>query len=266
MARPSLLTPKVQRTICAALRDGHSFEVACEFAGIAPSTAYEWCARGEGRDARRPATSPYREFAEAVARAEGAAWRDDVHADFAEPSERSKNGQASSELPSTLQHFSAEAAFAFTQSSGEAARSEGFAESEHEGAQRSTFGDADELARPANPSESQRETRFAEPPGTSRHVQAREPFAEPQNWGETGTGAGLTHNDAAFAEQAKSDTQKRVSGVSGVGRARAREQDPMRTTRATAAGRVERHAPLPWESQRSRRKGTITRDIGETIF
>jgi hypothetical protein len=85
MARPSLLTPKVQRTICAALRDGRSFDVACEFAGIAVSTGYEWCARGEGRDPRRRAGARYRQFAEAVARAEGAVWRLTAMADRATP-------------------------------------------------------------------------------------------------------------------------------------------------------------------------------------
>jgi hypothetical protein len=70
MARPTLLTPKVRRTICAALHAGHPFEIACELAGIAPSTGYEWRARGAGRDPRRRSSTPYREFALAVARAE----------------------------------------------------------------------------------------------------------------------------------------------------------------------------------------------------
>src|SRR6266540_1440494 len=39
---------------------------------------------------------------------------------------------------------------------------------EHEGAQRSTFGDADEPGRPSTPQHIPAETRFAEWPGTSR--------------------------------------------------------------------------------------------------
>jgi len=140
MARPTLLTPKVQRTICAALRDGHSFEVACEFAGIAPSTAYEWCARGEGHDRRRPATSPYREFAEAVARAEGAVWRDEVRAEFAEPAERSKYGHPSLERDQSSSR--AEREFALAQSNEETTSREGFAETEHEGARGCETGEA----------------------------------------------------------------------------------------------------------------------------
>jgi hypothetical protein len=143
MARPSLLTPKVQRTICAALRDGHSFEGACGFAGIAPSTAYEWCARVEGRDPRRRAGARYRQFAEAVARTQGAVWRDEIRAEFAGLSERSKDGQAAMEREG--------AGFPeFSESE------EGFAESEHDGALRSTSATRTRSRfqrTPANPSE-----------------------------------------------------------------------------------------------------------------
>jgi hypothetical protein len=218
MARPTLLTPKVQRTICAALRDGHPFEVACEFAGIAPSTGYEWFARGEGHDRRRPATSPYREFAEAVARVEGAVWR--------------------------------ERGFALAQSNEETASREGFAETEHEGARRSTFGDVDELARPTNPTTSHQDARFAESPGISRHVQAHDELAEPQNWSETGdapANPSESQRNAEFAEvtePTKSDTQR--------DRARAREEN---------GDKEPRRAPMPWLSQRSRERSILDMDF-----
>jgi hypothetical protein len=116
MARPTKLTRQVTTAICEAVRAGVQFEQACWSVGIAASTAFEWRARGEGRDPRRPATSPYVEFAEAVARAEGAAWRDDAREELAEPPEQSEDGQADS--------------FADAQSNGETTSDEGFAEGE----------------------------------------------------------------------------------------------------------------------------------------
>jgi hypothetical protein len=100
-------------------------------------------------------------------------------------------------------------------------------------------------------------------PGTSRHVQAHEPFAEgfcefrqsvtrasaesPQNRSETGEAppakASESQRNAEFAEvtePGKSDTQR--------DRARAREKN----------GDTEpRHAPMPWLSQRSRSELSI---------
>jgi hypothetical protein len=140
------------------------------------------------------------------------------------------------------------------------------------------------------------EDEFASVTERSKDGQAAS-FAEPQNRCETGprpaslrpAKASESQRNAECAEPAEPDEIRHEK------RTRARVQDPMRTTdpewdeatravleewgvadsfdaddyldaRATAAGRVERHAPLPWESQRSRRKGAITRDITETIF
>ena len=50
MARPTKLTAAVSDTICAAVENGAAFETACEAAGIAAGTGWEWLARGMGRD------------------------------------------------------------------------------------------------------------------------------------------------------------------------------------------------------------------------
>jgi transposase len=83
--RQSKLTPEVQELICKALRGGNYFETACRFAGVSPTTALEWIARGEGREPRRRATKEYAEFAEAVRAAEShcevrtvAQWQDNI--------------------------------------------------------------------------------------------------------------------------------------------------------------------------------------------
>src|SRR5436309_11236469 len=70
MPRPTKLTAAVRKTICDAVREGSSFEGACEAAGVAVSTGHEWFARGMGRDPRgRPAAASFAEFAEALTRA-----------------------------------------------------------------------------------------------------------------------------------------------------------------------------------------------------
>jgi hypothetical protein len=65
------LTSETRLTICDAIRVGAGFEAACRQAGVAPSTGWEWRARGEGRDPRRRATTRYVLLAEAVAQASG---------------------------------------------------------------------------------------------------------------------------------------------------------------------------------------------------
>ena len=70
MARPSKLTDEVRLTICDGIRLGVTFEEACRRAGVAPSTGWEWRARGEGRDPRRRATTRHVLFAESVAQVE----------------------------------------------------------------------------------------------------------------------------------------------------------------------------------------------------
>lgn len=66
MGRPTKLTPRVQEIVTKALEAGAFFSVACELAGIGDSTGYRWIEEGDkGR-------SPYREFRDAVKKAEAA--------------------------------------------------------------------------------------------------------------------------------------------------------------------------------------------------
>jgi transposase len=69
MARPTKLTPEIQKKICDALNAGNYFEVACEYAGIDKSTGYQWMARGQGRAKNRPANAEFVEFVDAVQKA-----------------------------------------------------------------------------------------------------------------------------------------------------------------------------------------------------
>ncbi len=68
MGRPTKLTPKVQETLCDALRDGKTEDYAASLVGINPSTLWRWKRLG----AR--GTEPYATFCNeyARARAEGA--------------------------------------------------------------------------------------------------------------------------------------------------------------------------------------------------
>lgn len=61
--RPTKLTPEITEAVCDALVEGLSIEGACARAGIAPSTYYDWNARGADGEAL------FVEFAEATARA-----------------------------------------------------------------------------------------------------------------------------------------------------------------------------------------------------
>ena len=72
----------MQDKICNAIRAGSFFEVACEYAGVAAQTGYEWIRRGEGRHSTRPYNLDYAAFASAVRTAEregevalAASWR-----------------------------------------------------------------------------------------------------------------------------------------------------------------------------------------------
>jgi hypothetical protein len=101
----------------------------------------------------------------------------------------------------------------------------------------------DELALSPNSTTSHQDARFAESPGPSRHVQADDEFAEPQNRSETGdppAKASEFQRHAEFAEPVKSDTARDHA------RARGEEGD-----------KEPRRAPMPWLSQRSRREGSI---------
>jgi transposase-like protein len=89
MARPSKLTSAVQEAICDALSAGSSLAEAASKSGIAPSTVFEWLARGRGED-RRPTRRRYAAFAYAVAAAQappGTSRQDagEGFAEFAEP-------------------------------------------------------------------------------------------------------------------------------------------------------------------------------------
>ncbi len=74
MGRPTKLTKQVAEKIEAAIRAGNYAEAAARSAGIDPSTYYRWMERGEST---KREDRPYREFREAIKKAEGEA---EVHA------------------------------------------------------------------------------------------------------------------------------------------------------------------------------------------
>lgn len=69
MARPTKLTPDVQKRICEALRAGNTRKASAAFGGVDYATFAEWISRGEDRN-RRKSNVEFAEFAEAVTRAE----------------------------------------------------------------------------------------------------------------------------------------------------------------------------------------------------
>lgn len=66
--RRSKLTPEVQERIIQAIRAGNYRETAAAYAGIHIGTFYRWLQKGE-----RAKSGPYREFREAIERAEAEA-------------------------------------------------------------------------------------------------------------------------------------------------------------------------------------------------
>ncbi len=68
MARPSKLTPDVQTRLVRALSAGNYYEAACSYAGITYMTFRRWIERGQ-----EATSGPYREFCDAVTRAEAEA-------------------------------------------------------------------------------------------------------------------------------------------------------------------------------------------------
>lgn len=69
--RSTRLTPEMAEAIVTAIRSGAPLEVAAQAVGVAPSTFWEWMARGEGKVPRgRKSTPLYAEFAERVRKAE----------------------------------------------------------------------------------------------------------------------------------------------------------------------------------------------------
>lgn len=69
MAPPTKLTPEIQESICADLRKGIPFAIACEYYGVDGQTGYEWRRKGEGRDSKHPPTPVSIEFAAKVKQA-----------------------------------------------------------------------------------------------------------------------------------------------------------------------------------------------------
>lgn len=67
MARPTKLNKTVQNKIVKLLKTGVSKADACAYVGIAESTFYDWCDRGQAGD------EEFSEFSEAVTRATSAA-------------------------------------------------------------------------------------------------------------------------------------------------------------------------------------------------
>ena len=67
--RQTKLTPVLESAISTAVAAGVPFPKACVLAGISAFTGLEWLRRGEARDADRPPTPRYAQFAHAIARA-----------------------------------------------------------------------------------------------------------------------------------------------------------------------------------------------------
>lgn len=72
MARPTSLTPEVQRIIVEALREGMYREVAATLAGIHRDSLFAWMARGATGE------EPFKSFSDAVKSAEAEAEREVV--------------------------------------------------------------------------------------------------------------------------------------------------------------------------------------------
>ena len=62
--RPTKLTPRIQKAICATIAKGNYPSVAAEFHGVAKSTFCSWMAKG-----RKSRSGPFREFLDAVKKA-----------------------------------------------------------------------------------------------------------------------------------------------------------------------------------------------------
>jgi transposase len=74
MPRPTKLTPQIRDHIAAAIRSGNYADAAAKSAGIGETTYYQWLKRGESN---AKVDRPFREFREAIKKAEGEA---EVHA------------------------------------------------------------------------------------------------------------------------------------------------------------------------------------------
>lgn len=65
MARPTKLTPELQRRLCDAIAAGNYYQAACGYAGISYSKFREWMIRG-----KKQRKGQFREFREAVQKAQ----------------------------------------------------------------------------------------------------------------------------------------------------------------------------------------------------
>jgi hypothetical protein len=68
--RPTRLTKEIHYKIVGYILSGALFKDAVMACGIPEATAYEWIARGEGRDPKRASTPQYEAFARDVREAE----------------------------------------------------------------------------------------------------------------------------------------------------------------------------------------------------
>ena len=68
MARPSKLTPEIQKKIIEAVKAGNYYEAACAYAGVSYSTLRGWIVKGE-----KAKSGKYLKFLEAVRQAEAEA-------------------------------------------------------------------------------------------------------------------------------------------------------------------------------------------------
>ena len=68
MARPSKLTPEVEKKLIDAIRIGNYYEAACAYVGIHYTTFYRWMEKGE-----KAKSGKYCEFCKAIKQAEAEA-------------------------------------------------------------------------------------------------------------------------------------------------------------------------------------------------
>jgi len=66
MARPSKLTPEIEKKLIDAIRSGNYYEAACAYAGINIRTFYRWMEKGE-----KAKSGEFCQFCHAVKQAEG---------------------------------------------------------------------------------------------------------------------------------------------------------------------------------------------------
>src|SRR5262245_49996350 len=68
MGRPTKLTPKLQKHLCELIAGGNFYQAACACCNLDYATFARWMARGRDEE-----SGPYRDFCEAVEKAEAEA-------------------------------------------------------------------------------------------------------------------------------------------------------------------------------------------------